>query len=390
MRRREGLLALLLSAAGATVRGAGRDDERGDGVRRGRVLRFPQDHGAHPGARTEWWYLTGWLRPEGAAAEVGPRWGFQITFFRSRTGLAAELPGRFAARQLLFAHAALTDLGQPGQPGKPPGKPPGEHQHDQRIARWNGVDATPRAHAALNELDVALGGWTLQRQPATGQLTANVSAEGFALALQLQPTQPLLLQGEQGWSQKGPPSQQGGEHASHYVSQPQLAVRGRVGQGGAAPVAVQGRAWLDHEWSESLMAPGTVGWDWVGFNLADGSALTAFRLRGQGDAPPVWAGGSWRDAQGRTTAFGPGEVRFEPGRRWASPATGARYPVQWVLHTPAGRFGVAVLLDAQELDSRASTGTVYWEGLAELTDASGRRLGLGYLEMTGYAGRLAL
>ena len=42
-------------------------------------------------------------------------------------------------------------------------------------------------------------------------------------------------------------------------------------------------------------------------------------------------------------------------------------------------------LDAQELDSRASTGTVYWEGLSELLDARGRRIGRGYLEMTGYA-----
>lgn len=376
MRRREGL-ALLLGAAAAAVHGA----ERDDAIRRGRQLRFPQDHGAHPGARTEWWYLTGWLQVAGAAAGAGPRWGFQITFFRSRTGLAAELPGRFAARQLLFAHAALTELGTAGQPGK--------HQHDQRIARWNGTDPTPRAHAALSDLDLALGGWTLQRQPQ-GAYVADVAAQGFALALQLQPTQPLLLQGEQGWSQKGPLSQQGSEHASHYTSLPQLAVQGRVGQGGAATVAVQGRAWLDHEWSESLMAPGTVGWDWVGFNLADGSALTAFRLRGQGDAPPVWAGGSWRDGQGRSTAFGPGEVRFEPGRRWVSPQTGARYPVAWVLHTPVGRFGVAALLDAQELDSRASTGTVYWEGLAELSDSTGRRVGLGYLEMTGYAGRLAL
>ena len=45
---------------------------------------------------------------------------------------------------------------------------------------------------------------------------------------------------------------------------------------------------------------------------------------------------------------------------------------------------------AQELDSRASTGAIYWEGLSELLDESGRRVGLGYLEMTGYAARLRL
>jgi len=373
MRRRDGL-GLLLGAACAAAWAAERDDS----IHRGRQLRFPQDHGAHPGARTEWWYLTGHLQAAGAPAGAAPRWGFQITFFRSRTGLAEALPGRFAPRQLLFAHAALTDLGAPGQPGR--------HVHDQRIARWNGVDATPRAHAALGDTGLALGGWTLLRRPADGVYLAQLVAEAFALDLQMRPTQPLLLQGEQGFSQKGPQPEQ----ASHYLSQPQLAVQGQLGQGGVAPVAVQGRAWLDHEWSDSLMAPGTTGWDWVGINLFDGSALTAFRLRGEGDAPPVWAGGSFRDAQGRTTIFRPEEVRFEPGRRWSSPTTGATYPVQWTLQTPAGRYTLQALLDAQELDSRASTGTVYWEGLSALADAAGRQIGMGYLEMTGYAGRLAL
>ena len=97
-------------------------------------------------------------------------------------------------------------------------------------------------------------------------------------------------------------------------------------------------------------------------------------------------------AAGEATAraFAADAVRFDPGRRWASPASRASYPVEWSLRTPAGRFSVRALLDAQELDSRASTGAIYWEGLAELLDAGGRRVGLGYLEMTGYAARLAL
>ena len=65
-------------------------------------------------------------------------------------------------------------------------------------------------------------------------------------------------------------------------------------------------------------------------------------------------------------------------------------PVMNALFGLAGPFTLNALLDAQELDSRASTGTVYWEGLSALADATGRQIGLGYLEMTGYAGRLAL
>ena len=153
---------------------------------------------------------------------------------------------------------------------------------------------------------------------------------------------------------------------------------------------MHGRAWLDHEWSDELLHPEAVGWDWIGINLDDGSALTAFRLR-RADGSPLWDGGSFRTAQGaQAQSFPSGSVRFEPGRRWRSPTSGADYPVTWTVHTPAGRFTVQALLDAQELDSRSSTGTVYWEGLSTLLDESGRRVGLGYLEMTGYAGRLVL
>jgi predicted secreted hydrolase len=83
-------------------------------------------------------------------------------------------------------------------------------------------------------------------------------------------------------------------------------------------------------------------------------------------------------------------VTFTPGRRWTSPATQASYPVQWTVVTPAGTFSVRARFDAQELDGRGSTGTVYWEGLCDLLDAAGRVVGRGYLEMTGYAGRLRL
>ena len=88
--------------------------------------------------------------------------------------------------------------------------------------------------------------------------------------------------------------------------------------------------------------------------------------------------------------FAPAEVVFAAGRRWTSPASKAAYPVEWTVTTPVGVFGVEALQDDQELDSRASTGSIYWEGLSRLRDAAGRAVGSGYLEMTGYAGRLRL
>ncbi|WP_429600326.1 lipocalin-like domain-containing protein [Sphingomonas zeicaulis] len=48
--------------------------------------------------------MTGWLR----TAADDPL-GFQVTFLRTRPAADEGNPSRFAAKQLLFAHAALSD-----------------------------------------------------------------------------------------------------------------------------------------------------------------------------------------------------------------------------------------------------------------------------------------
>jgi len=390
MRRRPFLAGLLPAAlavrhdAGAAAAAVATADPASEAASAGvthRALRFPADHGAHPDTHVEWWYVTGWLRTAAAtAAAQPPDFGFQVTFFRSRTGLAQASASAFAARQLVFAHVALTDLTTDAPPG-------GGLMHDQRAGREGfGFVRTP---AADSRQIVQLRDWSFER-PAAGAdgsssrpMRIAVRSERFALQLELSATQPVLLQGDAGYSQKAPDARE----ASRYYSEPQLEVHGRVERAGAPARDVHGRAWLDHEWSDAYLAAGAVGWDWVGFNLSDGAALMAFRIR-RADGSALWAGGSFRSASGVLRTFGPDEVRFEPLRRWTSPRTQASYPVECQLTTPAGRWRVVALRDDQELDSRASTGSVYWEGLSALKAADGRTIGYGYLELTGYAGRL--
>jgi len=330
-------------------------------------LRFPRDFGAHPESHSEWWYVTGALD----AAERSAI-GFQITFFRVPTPLGGAEASRFAARQLLFAHAAVSDLAR------------GKLRHDQRIARAGfGI-----AEASTSDTAVVLGDWRLTRSDADGSsryLAQSASASGgFAFDLVLSATEPVLLQGDAGTSRKGPRREQ----VSRYYSEPQLAARGALAVDGRS-FAVEGSAWLDHEWSDAYLDPAAAGWDWIGMNLDDGAALMAFRIR-RPDGSTLWSGGGHRPRGGAVRRFDDGEVAFTPGRTWTSGATGTRYPVEWQLATPVGAFTVRALQDDQELDSRASTGTIYWEGLSLLLDREGRRLGRGYLEMTGYAARLVL
>ena len=328
-----------------------------------KTLVFPRDRGSHPAFRTEWWYITGQL----ASQAAGPQgFGFQLTFFRSRVDVTQDMASGFAARQLIFAHAAITDV-----QGK-------KLWHDQRIARGGfGI-----ASASEQDMALKLRDWSLKADGV--RYTADLPATDFALSLQFDETQPVLLQGNQGLSRKGPEERQ----ASYYYSQPQLAVQGSV-QVKGQNFAVNGKAWLDHEWSDELLHASAVGWDWIGMTLDDGGALTAFRLRDK-EGHAVWAGGSLRSSAGVLRIFSADEVRFEPVRSWTSPLTRTVYPVEWRVRTPLASYTVKAVIDNQELDSRGSTGSIYWEGLSELADSQGRRVGMGYLEMTGYAQALRL
>ena len=321
----------------------------------GKPLSFPRDFGAHPDFRTEWWYATGWLQtPDGKPL------GFQITFFRSATEHDRANPSRFAPKQLVIAHAAISD------------PEVGKLLHDQRSAR----EGFGLAYTKEGNTDVKLGDWTMRREK-DGRYRARIEGREFTMDFTLTPTQPPMLQGENGFSRKGPQPEQ----ASYYYSEPHLQVSGTLTREGK-PVAVQGSAWLDHEWSSTVLDPDASGWDWIGVNLDDGGALMAFRIRRR-DGTTLWAHAALRDASGRVTSFGPDEVRFTPLRNWRSTRTEAVYPVEIRIDTGSRTWNLKPLQDDQELDSRQSTGAVYWEGAVTVT-RDGQPAGRGYLEMTGY------
>lgn len=326
----------------------------------GHALMFPRDFGSHPSFRTEWWYITGWLQ----TGADGPL-GVQVTFFRHRPRINEDSPSRFAPSQLLFAHAAIADPRL------------GHLRHDQRAARAGfGLAA-----AAEGTTDVHIGNWSLRR--AGNAYQARVRARDFEFDLRFIAGHAPLLQGDAGYSRKGPQSRE----ASYYYSEPQLTVSGTVDLDGR-PSVVTGSAWCDHEWSSEAMAVAAAGWDWTGINLADGGALMAFVMRNRSGGV-LWAGGIVRAADGSIRVFAHDEVQFTPQRLWRSPRTRASYPVATTLHAGERTYDLQPLFDDQELDARGSTGTIYWEGAVRALE-SGREAGRGYLELTGYAGPVRL
>ena len=239
------------------------------------------------------------------------------------------------------------------------------------------------AYAKVGDTDVKLDDWRMRRL-ADGTYQVSLAARDFNLQLTLAPTQSVLLQGDGGYSRKGARPAQ----ASYYYSEPQLATRGTIARAGGKAEAVTGTTWLDHEWSSQVLDANASGWNWIGANLDDGGALMAFQIRSTTGAK-LWAHATWRDASGKMTQFAPGDVDFTPTQLWRSPRTQAQYPVATEIRTGATRWQIKPLQLDQELDSRRSTGAVYWEG-AVTVERDGQPAGRAYLEMTGYVAPMKL
>lgn len=326
----------------------------------GYTLRFPRDEGSHPEFRIEWWYVTGWLEDE-----TRDPLGFQITFFRARPERKFETPSAFDPRHIMIGHAALADTSR------------GKLLHDERIARAGfGLAGAETSHTRA-----WIDDWSLEQTESVYR--SRIPADGFALDLELRATQPPLLQGGAGFSRKGPHP----ASASYYYSLPHLEATGTVSRKGNVR-RVRGSAWLDHEWSSDYLDARAAGWDWVGINFDDGSALMLFRIR-DAAGKKFWAGGTLRRTNGTVRVFQPDEVAFIPGRTWRSPRTGTRYPVAWELHAGDLDISLDPLMDDQEYDARKSTGTIYWEGAVRVLH-NRVPAGRGYLELTGYWRRLDL
>lgn len=321
---------------------------------------FPEDHGAHPDFRSEWWYFTGNL-----ADDEGRRYGFQYTLFRfAMASDDGERASAWGTRQVWMGHLAVTDV---------------DGRRFFKAERFSRGGEIGLAGATANPFRAWMDDWSMA---SLGQplfpLELSAAAEDFGLTLRLDDERGPVLQGDGGYSQKGP----GQGNASHYYSYTRLRAAGELALGGQR-LKVSGEAWLDREWSTSALGEGVVGWDWFALQLDDDSEVMFYRLRrSDGSADPLSAG-TVTAAASDPRPLGR-DAGIEPLRHWMSPETGIRYPVAWRLTVPSESLELEVnaLLDEQEM----ATAVRYWEGAVEVHGArAGRRVaGRGYLEMTGY------
>jgi len=327
-------------------------------------VELPRDDAPHD-RLTEWWYYTGHLH-----AADGRQFGFEFVIFRAERG---GFPVTWAS------HLAVTD-----ETGK-------AFHYAQRTAVGPQVD---RAVAGTSGFDLAIADatgaapWAMTGTGGTDRLVAALTPgeattagapAGLGLQLALRATKPAALHDGIGWIDFGP----GG--SSYYYSRTSMTASGTLSINGTS-VAVTGTAWFDHQWGD-FIAVGGGGWDWFAVNLDDGTDLTLSLVRdADGSYPLVYGTLVARD--GPTTHLPREAFTVEVTERWRSPVTGADYPAGWRVSLP----GQDLVIDLsptvadQELDTRATTGVVYWEGSQRVTARRGRAPlgGEAYVELTGY------
>ncbi len=314
-------------------------------------IELSRDLGAHPAFRSEWWYLTVML-----ADAAGREFGVQFTVFRQALWPGAEPANAWRTGQAYLAHLAVTDDAG------------GRHRELERLARGHpqlaGVSTEPFA--------VWVEDWRLAAA-ADGGFELSARGPDLAVALTLAPVKPVVLQGDRGLSRKGP------GQASYYYSFTRIDAAGAITMAGHRNV-VQGSAWLDREWSTSVLSAGQVGWDWFALQLDDGSDIMAFQLRRRDGTRDPHDHGVLVDPAGAATVLKPAEFTLEPLERWRDD-DGVAWPVAWRVDLPGRSLRVVAALPDQRMD----TTIVYWEGLVHVYDAAGGRIGRGYMELTGYA-----
>ena len=327
-------------------------------------LVFPDDHGAHTDFQTEWWYYTGNLE-----TRDGRHFGYQLTFFRR--GLAPqderqERVSNWAADQVYMAHFALTDVAD------------GRHRAFERFSRG----AAGLAGAEATPYHVWLENWSVEEvEPDAVRLRA--AQDDLAIDLLLTDRKGPILQGDGGYSQKGPEL----GNASYYYSQTRLGSSGMIKVGDALH-QVEGSSWMDHEFSTSALAPDQVGWDWCALQLDDGSELMVFQIRKANGSADTFSSGTLIAPDGSTRRLSRDDFGINVGDTWRSPRSGATYPARWTLTVPVADLTLEI--EPYLADQELNVSYDYWEGAVRIRGerAGAAVSGSGYVEMTGYAGSM--
>lgn len=324
-------------------------------------IELPRDDANHL-APIEWWYYTGHFYDDD-----NNRYGFELTFFKTYLPRSLKLfgviPAYYLIEKIHVAHFAITDVSKKS------------FDLAQKADFWSYP-----SHSSPTDLDVGISNWFAKRAPDGKGHEIFASMGNKAIHFLLSPQKAVAAHGN-------PPGIQtmGEAGVSYYISYTRMKLSGELLSDCVLTFCqstpVQGLAWHDHQWGNFSLEK-FAGWDWFSMQFDDGTELMLYLIR-QPDGSYSDIAGSYIAKDGKLSGITKDDVLLSVEKVWESESTNAIYPLGWKLKIRKFDIDISVsaALEQQEMNTRASTGIVYWEGAV---DIKGNRTGVGYVELTNY------
>lgn len=324
---------------------------------------FPEDNGAHPDFRTEWWYFTGNLE-----TKTGRKFGYQFTIFR--TALSPEKTGKnsdWNSNQVYMGHFTVTDIEK------------NDFYYSEKFSR----EGNELAGAVASPLKIWIEDWQVNEIPGLSgnefpPVKISAETDEAIIDLSLTPLKNIILQGDEGLSKKS--GEEG--NASYYYSVTRIKTTGKVNIKGEE-FEVTGYSWLDREWSTSALSPEQKGWDWFSLQLDNDFEVMYYQMRKKDGSADNFSKGAIVNPQGEKENIFLQDVNLEVTGYWNND-DGVQYPSGWKWIIPSRQIDLIITPAVKNQELKLSVR--YWEGSVFVNGRFGTENvnGRGYVELTGY------
>lgn len=336
----------------------------------GRSLNFPNDHKPHFGFKTEWWYYTGYFYPNQFSSQINlePTYSIQFTLFKIELKPISNSPSNQILPIVWSTHIGIANLkNSTHHPFISINRHfPGLIQMEES---WDGFSIITKSQNLFSQFSIRGKNHNIYVK------IKNPNNEIYEiLDISVSESTPIVLQGENGFSKKDAL-----ETASYYYSIPKLVGKGKI-QDSETQELVDGtfELWLDHEFSSQFLPSSKLGWDWFHFTMENGDWYMGFQVRDQNPQ------NNYYYARSKNSNF-LNPIKFEPLQK-TKVSSGRRYPTTWKIVLGKETFLLRSWIPNSEMEGFLP----YWEGpiIVESIQNNEIQKGKGYLEMTGYGGRL--